>query len=102
MLPLVNQQGEHSPALTVFDHPGVALENKEATERIMRAVGRLPDNQQTALILKAIEGMPQQEIAEVMETSLKAVESLLSRAKKNLSTELAATKDLDSKHRLNE
>jgi RNA polymerase sigma-70 factor (ECF subfamily) len=67
-----------------FDHPGVELENKEATERIFRKINLLPENQKTALILKSIEQCSQKEIAEILEVSEKSVESLLNRARKNL------------------
>jgi RNA polymerase sigma-70 factor (ECF subfamily) len=47
-------------------------------------INQLPDNQKTALILKYIDDLPQREIAEVMQVSEKAVESLLQRAKQQL------------------
>jgi len=75
---------EDSAAFSSFDHPGVLLENKEATERIFRAINQLPERQKTALLLKSMEELSQNEIAEVMELSTKAVESLLSRARANL------------------
>lgn len=71
-----------------FNHPGVELENKEATENIFRLINQLPERQKTALILSKIEGKPQSEIAEVMNLSIKAVESLLQRAKNSLSEKL--------------
>lgn len=71
-----------------FDHPGILLENKEATEAILKKINELPHQQKTALILKAMDGLSQKEIAEVMGTSVKAVESLLSRAKANLKEKL--------------
>lgn len=48
----------------------------------------LPDNQKTAFILSFIEELPRQEVADIMETSLKAVESLLQRAKTNMRLKL--------------
>jgi len=48
----------------------------------------LPDNQKTAFILSYIENLPRQEVATIMDTTLKAVESLLQRAKANLRKEL--------------
>ncbi|MEZ4850473.1 MAG: sigma factor-like helix-turn-helix DNA-binding protein [Bacteroidia bacterium] len=48
----------------------------------------LPDSQKTAFILSYIEDLPRQEVANIMEISLKAVESLLQRAKKNMRSEL--------------
>ncbi len=67
-----------------FDHPGIKIESKEAVERIMGAIGELPENQKTALILKSIEGLSQKEIAEILSIKEKALESLLSRARANL------------------
>lgn len=79
---------EDSAVFSGFDHPGIQLENKEATERIFKCINRLPERQKTALLLKSMEGLSQKEIAEVMDQSVKSVESLLSRAKSNLRTEL--------------
>ncbi len=72
-----------------FDHPGVQLENREAVERIFKCIHQLPDNQKTALLLSKIEDKTQAEIAEIMNLSAKAVESLIQRAKQNLSTSLS-------------
>lgn len=38
-----------------FNHPGVEMEQKEAVEKIFKAINQLPDNQKTALILLKIE-----------------------------------------------
>jgi len=72
-----------------FVHPGVLLENKEKAQELFRAINTLPDSQKTAFILSFVEDLPRQEVADVMKVSLKAVESLLQRAKRNLRTELA-------------
>jgi RNA polymerase sigma-70 factor (ECF subfamily) len=71
-----------------FDHPGVLLENKENASILYKAMDCLPSAQQTAFILSFIEYLPRQEVANIMETSLKAVESLLQRAKNNMRSEL--------------
>lgn len=71
-----------------FDHPGVAMEQKEATAKIFQYINELPENQKTALILNKIEHQSQAEIAEIMELSPKAVESLIQRAKANLEKKL--------------
>lgn len=44
----------------------------------------MPENQKMAFILSLVEDLPRQEVADVMEISLKAVEGLLQRAKENL------------------
>lgn len=72
-----------------FNHPGVALENKERAAELFRALKELPDKQRIAFTLHKIEGQSYQEIAEIMQTSLFAVESLMGRAKVNLKKILA-------------
>ena len=67
-----------------FHHPGIALENKESAARLFREIDQLPENQKTAFILSYVEELPRQEVANVMGSSLKAIESLLQRAKSNL------------------
>jgi len=71
-----------------FEHPGVLLENKEHAIILYQVIDGLSDNQKTAFILSYIEDLPRQKVADIMETSLKAVESLLQRAKKNMRPEL--------------
>ncbi len=72
-----------------FDHPGVQMEQKEILEAIFNCMNELPDQQRTALILSKIEHKSQVEIAEIMGISAKAVESLVQRAKTNLSKKLS-------------
>ncbi len=67
-----------------FNHPGVQLEHKEALAELFKHINDLPDNQKTALILSKIEQKKQAEVAEIMNMSSKAVESLIQRAKTNL------------------
>lgn len=71
-----------------YDHPGVLLENKENAATLQLAINSLPESQKAAFVLGFIEDIPRQEIADIMETSLKAVESLLQRAKANLRLKL--------------
>lgn len=80
--------GYSLPVLSAFDHPGILLEDKEATEQILKQINALPTKQKTALLLKSIDGLPQREVAEVMDMSEKAVESLLSRARASLKKKL--------------
>lgn len=71
-----------------FEHPGVILENKEDSKLLYQVIDNLPTTQKTAFILSFIEELPRQDVADIMETSLKAVESLLQRAKKKMRYEL--------------
>jgi len=72
-----------------FSHPGIQLENKERSIILFKAIGLLPEQQQTAYILHKVEQVSYNEIAVIMEVSLSAVESLLFRAKQNLKKHLA-------------
>lgn len=85
---LSDEQVERSASL-VFDHPGVAAEDREAFERLFAVVDELPAQQKTALLLKTTEDLSMNAIAEVMGLSPKAVESLLSRARANLRQRLS-------------
>lgn len=71
-----------------FEHPGVLLENKEKAKLLFQVIDTLPEKQKTAFILSYIEDLPRAEVAEIMEISLKAVESLLQRGKGNLRKKL--------------
>lgn len=77
--------------VTEFRHPGVLLEQKEALERLFSWIHDLPDNQKTVIILLKIEHLSQNQVAEIMNISTKAVESLFQRAKKNLSEKMRFT-----------
>lgn len=67
-----------------FEHPGVALDKKENAARLFKAIGQLPENQKSAFVLHKMEDLSYQEVSEVMQTSVAAVESLMHRAKQNL------------------
>lgn len=71
-------------------HPGVLLENKEKSKYLFKAIDSLDEKQRTAFILSYIESLPRQEVADIMDTTLKSVESLLQRAKANLRKKIAA------------
>ncbi|MBO3699259.1 RNA polymerase sigma factor [Roseivirga sp. E12] len=71
-----------------FEHPGVLLENKEHAQTLFQTIKTLSDNQRIAFTLHKVEGLPYQEIAEVLGTSVSSVESLMFRARKNLQKKL--------------
>ncbi len=71
-----------------FDHPGVALDKKEDARVLFMAISKLPDNQRAAFVLNRIEGLPNKEIATILDITLAAAESLQIRAKNNLRTVL--------------
>ena len=67
-----------------FAHPGVLMERKEKAAALFKALKQLAPKQRIAFTLHKLEGQSYQEIAEIMNTSLFAVESLMGRAKSNL------------------
>lgn len=73
-----------------FNHPGILLENKEHAQILFQQIDKLAEKQKTAFVLTFVDGLPQKEVADIMETSVKAVESLLQRAKNNLKKKLVS------------
>ncbi len=73
--------GEISVDKAHFDHPGILMEKKENARLLFAAIDLLKDNQKTVFVLFHIEELSQKEIAEIMELTPKAVESLIQRAK---------------------
>lgn len=69
--------------------PQTDLEQQERRNVLNQAVAALAENQKVAFTLSKYEDLSYQEIAEVMGTTLSAVESLLNRAKKNLQKKLS-------------
>lgn len=67
-----------------FNHPGVQLDRKEEAAILFNIIDSLPVSQKTAFLLNKIEFLSYAEIAEIMNISESAVDSLLQRAKQNL------------------
>ena len=64
--------------------PARQLDKAEARQMVRVAMESLGERQRLAVLLCKFEGMSYAEIAEIMELSLPAVKSLLSRARENL------------------
>lgn len=71
------------------NEPESTLREGERRKLIQEVIASLPEKQRTMLILNKFEGFSYQEIAEILETSLPAVEACLHRAKVNLQKKLA-------------
>ena len=76
--------GEKEEELAHFDHPGVQLDQKEKAAVLFRAMKTLPDSQRIAFTLIKTEGLSYEDTAAIMNIGVKAVESLMHRAKENL------------------
>jgi len=68
--------------------PEQIITDKQTEEALNTAIDSLPENQRTAFILHKYDEVPQQKIAEIMNLSVSAVESLIFRAKSNLQEKL--------------
>ncbi|MEM1235212.1 MAG: RNA polymerase sigma factor [Pseudomonadota bacterium] len=62
--------------------------DRTRAEALERALGALPDRQRQAVVLRHIEGLGNPEIAEIMDISVEAVESLTARGKRALAADL--------------
>lgn len=71
-----------------FHHPGIAAENKEKAAVLFKAIQSLPEKQRLAFTLIKVQGMNYEEACAVMQQNIKAVESLITRARINLQLKL--------------
>lgn len=69
---------------------GIESDNKDSEKIIRQAMDKLPETQRTAFVLTQVEDLSGKDAAEIMNTTGKAVESLIQRAKANLRKELGA------------
>lgn len=65
------------------------LREAERAEALQAALGDLPVRQRTAVVLRHLEGLSNPEIAQVMDLSVEAVESLTARGKRMLAKALS-------------
>jgi len=84
----VGGSGDEKETVPDFHHPGVSLDNKERAAVLFKAIDGLPENQKTAYTLHKLEGLSYRDVSEVLNTTVSAVESLMSRANQNLRKEL--------------
>lgn len=85
---LTGSAGDEKEQIPDFHHPGVNLDNKERAAVLFRAIETLPDNQKAAYTLHKLEGLSYRDVSEVLNTTVSAVESLMSRANQNLRKQL--------------
>jgi RNA polymerase sigma factor (sigma-70 family) len=65
----------------------------DRTAALAAALGKLPERQREAVILRHIEGLANPEIAEIMDIGLEAVESLIARGKRALAATLSGQRE---------
>lgn len=69
------------------------MQDRARGDALQNALNELPDRQRQAVVLRHIEGLPNPQIAEVMDVSPRAVESLTARGKRALTAILAGRRE---------
>jgi len=64
--------------------PSTVASNKELCELVTQAIAKLDDDQRAVVVLRDIEGMNYEQMAQVLDIELGTVKSRLSRARSNL------------------
>jgi RNA polymerase sigma factor (sigma-70 family) len=105
------RQSQRRPNEVVYEEElaeAVVDDDAISAEDIRRALGHLAFNQRSALVMRELEGRSYQEIAEILDVSVSAVETLIFRARRALreqleegitchEAELAISKQLDKR-----
>jgi RNA polymerase sigma factor (sigma-70 family) len=105
------RQSQRRPTEVAFEDDladTVVDDDRISADDIRRAMGHLAFNQRSALVMRELEGRSYQEIAEILEVSTSAVETLIFRARRALreqleegftcnEAELAISKQLDGR-----
>ena len=80
----LNEEGAFEPSDGVEKRPDYVLLDKELEEKVKAAMGKLPTDQRAALILREVEGLSYQEMADVMGCSIGTVMSRLHYGRKRM------------------
>ena len=70
--------------------PAQGMQDRARADALQAALDGLPDRQKQAVVLRHLEDLGNPEIAQIMEISVEAVESLIARGKRALAAALAA------------
>ena len=77
-----------------LDQLAVPESERPNIEGVLRALGRLPFNQRAALVMRELEGRSYGEIADTLNVSVAAVETLIFRARRSLRMRASALRSL--------
>ncbi|MFN4269776.1 MAG: sigma-70 family RNA polymerase sigma factor [Thermosynechococcus sp.] len=95
--PLKTQKGEMNWELAASDaSPDDRLHTDEFYDQLRRAIANLPETFRTTIVLREIEGLSYEEIAQITGVSLGTVKSRIARARQRLQVELQPHLDLPS------
>lgn len=74
-----------------YDSPAEQPDKEQRLFSLREALAQLPERQRSAIVLNHYHGFSNREIAEIMEISVDALESILARARRGLKAELQTT-----------
>ncbi|BAC09661.1 sigma-70 family RNA polymerase sigma factor [Thermosynechococcus vestitus] len=93
--PLKTQEGEMNWELATSEaSPDDRLRTDEFYDQLRRAIANLPETFRTTIVLREIEGLSYEEIAQITGASLGTVKSRIARARQRLQLELQPYLDL--------
>jgi RNA polymerase sigma-70 factor (ECF subfamily) len=84
-----NITGELHEEIESPDGPRASPEQDERLDALKNALTLLPERQRSAIVLSHYQGFSNREIAQVMDVSVDAVESILARARRGLRSQLS-------------
>lgn len=90
---------EQLPSSFQFDFPESAIEKSQESEKLMKAIRKLPPERQQLIILKFVEGLSNLEIGVIMRKSEGAIKSLYHRTLESLRKEIEKIGQPDKKKR---
>ncbi len=82
--------------LTDISTPESLMASKQIVETVNSAIGELPDELRTAIVLREIEGMSYEDIAQTMNCPIGTVRSRIFRAREAIAEQLRPVLDTDS------
>lgn len=77
--------------------PEMALDRAELKRELSSAISQLGEEQRAALVLRDVQGLPYEQIAEILDLNLNTVKSRISRARSTLRTILTGKTELSGK-----
>lgn len=85
--------------LTDISTPESVVASREIVETVNQAIGSLPEDLRTAIVLREIEGMSYEDIAQTMNCPIGTVRSRIFRAREAIAAQLRPVLDTNAEHR---
>ncbi|CAM5328488.1 RNA polymerase sigma factor RpoE [Eoetvoesiella caeni] len=85
--------------LTDISTPESLAASRQVVETVNAAIGALPEDLRTAIVLREIEGMSYEDIAQTMNCPIGTVRSRIFRAREAIAAQLRPVLDTDVEHR---